>query len=300
MPDGKNGWGAHRPECLLCEESRSVGTVAPNGLRGDGFRRLIAPMKLASFLHAAALLVCSTMAHAQSDTAHQRMVYTEINAKEKSLKKVTATYLDESTEFALTGFLDGGEVKKIVAICGDDGAGVTEYYLEGEKPLFVFNTYSTGAEGAKNRPKVEERLYFKNGSVFKWLTSQKPAPVFHGEDYQATTELYTTNCVAFVAALKKGQAAGKPQAAAKLTDGTFLGVEEGDYFHWKMRTADGVEVSYFILKPDTSVDKTLENPTAYVGKKCRVTWKKSTENIPEAGGKMEIEQILSVQWLGKK
>jgi hypothetical protein len=31
-----------------------------------------------------------------------------------------------------------------------------------------------------------------------------------------------------------------------------------------------------------------------------VTWKKSTENIPEAGGKMEIEQILSVEWLGKK
>jgi hypothetical protein len=151
MPDGKNGWGAHRPESLLCEESRSLGTVAPNILRGDGFRRLIAPMKLASFLHAVALLVCSTMAHAQSDTAHQRAVYTEINAKEKSLKKVTASYLDEPTEFALTGFLDGGEVKKIVVICGDDGAGVTEYYPEGEKPLFVFNTYSTGAEGGEKQ-----------------------------------------------------------------------------------------------------------------------------------------------------
>jgi hypothetical protein len=88
-------------------------------------------MKLSSFLHVAALLVCSTIAHAQSDTAYHRAVYTEINAKEKSLKKVTATYLDEPTEFALTGFLDSGEVRKIVAICGDDGAGVTEYYLEG-------------------------------------------------------------------------------------------------------------------------------------------------------------------------
>ncbi len=257
-------------------------------------------MKITSFFHAAALLACSAIAHAQSDTAHHRAVYNEINDKEASFKKVTAVHKDEPTEFALTGFLDGGEVKKIVAVCGDDGAGVTEYYLEGEKPLFVFNSYFTGAEGAKNRPKVEERLYFKNGSIFKWLTTEKPAPVFHGEDYQATTELYTTNCEAFVSALKKGKAAGKPQAAAKLTDGTFLGVEEGDYFHWKMRTADGDEISYFILKPDATVDKVLENSVAYVGKKCRVTWKKSTENIPEAGGKMEVEQILSVQWLGKK
>jgi hypothetical protein len=257
-------------------------------------------MKITSFLHAAVLLACSAIAHAQSDTAHHRAVYTEINAKEKSFKKVTAVHKDESTEFALTGFLDGGVVKKIVAVCGDDGAGVTEYYLEGEKPLFVFNTYFTGAEGAKNRPKVEERLYFKDGSIFKWLTTEKPAPVFHGEDYQATTELYTTNCEAFVAALKKGKGAGNAKAAAKLTDGTFLGVEEGDYFHWNMRTADRDEISYFILKPDATVDKVLENPAAYAGKKCRVTWKKSNENIPEAGGKMEVEQVLSVEWLGKK
>jgi|GEM_PF-721808 len=246
-------------------------------------------------------LAISSAAHAQNDTAHHRAVYNEINANEATLKKVTATHKDEPTVFALTGWLDGDKVRKIVAVCGDDGDGVTEYYLEGEKPLFVFNTYFKGAEGSKNRPKVEERLYFKDGSIFKWLTTEKPAPVFHGEDYQATTELYTTNCEVFVAALKKGkEAAGKPKAAAKLTDGTFLGIEEGDYFHWKMRTVDGDEVSYFIMKPDASVDKVLENPAAYTGKKCRVTWKKSTENIPEAGGKMEIEQILSVEWLGKK
>lgn len=246
-------------------------------------------------------LASSIIATAQSDTAHHRAIYNAINAKENSLKKVTATYKDETTIFALTGWLEGGEVKKIVAKCGDDGDGITEYYLEGEKPLFVFNTYFTVAEGGKNRTKIEERLYFKDGSIFKWLTTEKPAPVFHGEDYAATTELYTSNCEAFVAALKKGKGAtDKPKAAAKLTDGVFLGIEEGDYAHWNMRTVDGDEVSYFILNPDTPVDKVLENPKAFIGKKCRVSWKKSTENIPEAGGKMEIEQVLSVEWLGKK
>lgn len=248
----------------------------------------------------AAFLTFSLCASAQSDTAHHRAVYNAINDKEGSLKKVTAMHKDEPTIFALTGWLDGGEVKKIVAKCGDDGEGVTEYYLEGGKPLFVFNTYLKGAEGSRNRAKVEERLYFKDGSIFKWLTTEKPAPVFHGEDYAATTDMYNSNCDAFVAALLKGKGGANVKAAAKLTDGTFLGIEEGDYAHWRLRTVNGEEITFFILNPDASVSKVLDKPEAYIGNKCRVTWKKSTENIPEAGGKIEVEQVLSVEWLGKK
>lgn len=258
-------------------------------------------MKKLVLLSLISFLALSLAVHAQSDTAHHRAVYDEINAKENSLKQITSTHKIESKFYDLTGWLENGEVRKISALTGANGRDATEYYLEDGKLLFVYHTYLTrSADGGKGRG-VFERLYFKDGSIFKWLTTEKPAPVFHGEDYQATTELYTTNCEAFVAALKKGKgAAGKPKAAAKLTDGTFLGIEEGDYFHWKMRTADGDEVSYFILKPDASVDKVIENPEAHIGKKCRVTWKASTENLPEAGGKAEIEQILSVEWLAKK
>lgn len=256
-------------------------------------------MKACSLLHiAAALLSFSVLGHAQSDTSHHRAVYDQINEKEASLKKATATHKDDPTEFALTGWLDGGEVKKIVAKNSDDGEGVEEYYLENEKPLFVFSTYYQTAESGKRGAKVEERLYFKDGSVFKWLTTEKPAPVFHGEDYAATTERLVTNCAAFVAALKKGKAT--PKVATKIAEGTFVRIEEGDYFHWNMKSNSGEALSFFIMKPDASVDKVIDNPEAYVGKKCRVTWKKSTENLPEAGGKMEIEQILSVEWLGKK
>lgn len=85
-------------------------------------------------------------------------------------------------------------------------------------------------------------------------------------------------------------------AVSKLT-GIFLGIEEGDYAHWQMRTDKGEERSFFILKPDASVEKVTAKPTAFKGRKCRVTWKKSKENIPEAGGKIELEQILSVEWV---
>lgn len=47
------------------------------------------------------------------------------------------------------------------------------------------------------------------------------------------------------------------------------------------------------------MDKVIEAPESHVGKKCRITWKTSKENIPEAGGKIDIEQILSVEWFGK-
>lgn len=244
------------------------------------------------------LLFCLTFtstALAQSDTAHHRKVYQTINDSEKSLTKVNTLYKDEPTIFNLTGYFDGGEVKKIIALCGDDGAGVTEYYLEKEKPLFVYNTYHLNAANKK----VEERLYFKEGSIFKWLTTEKPGPALHGEDYQATTNLYITNTAAFVTALKKAKGKATSMSVTQKTEGTFLGIEEGDYAHWQLRTTAGEEVTYFILKPDASVEKVLENPKAYQGRRCRVTWKKSTENIPEAGGKIEVEQILSFEWLKK-
>lgn len=253
---------------------------------------------LPRFLFVVVCLVSAAALHAQSDTAHHKAVYNKINAMEGSLQKVTATYKDDPTEFALTGWLENGMVRKIVAANGDDGNAVEEIYLENEEPLFVFSTYTQG--GVSGGPRVEERLYFKDGSVFKWLTTEKPAPVFHGEDYAATTERFVSNCTAFVAALKKGRPAGKKAAAAQVIEGTFVGVEQGDYAHWNMRVKGGEDASFYILRPEASVEKVLEKPEAYAGKKCRVTVKKSMENIPEAGGKTEVEQILSVEWIGKK
>ena len=80
----------------------------------------------------------------------------------------------------------------------------------------------------------------------------------------------------------------------------YFGCGTGICYGCTIRTKDGKERSFFILKPDASVEKALDDPKKFVGKSCRVTWKKSTEEVPEAGGKMEIEQILSVEWLDAK
>lgn len=254
-------------------------------------------MRMKATLLFSCLLVLgfASFAAAQEDTAHHREVYQEVNANEASFRKVTTASGDKANKTDLTGWFEGNEVRKIIAVTRGEEAAVTEYYLEGGEPLLVFNTFRQLKEDGSRGAKVEERLYFKEGVIFKWLTTEKPAPVFHGEDYQATTEKHATNCAAFVAALNKARSSGG--AGARVMAGVFAGVEEGDYFHWNMRTTGGEDVSYFILHPDASVDRVLEDPAAYVGRRCRVTWKKSTEDIPEAGGRMQVEQILSVQWL---
>lgn len=232
----------------------------------------------------------------QSDTAHHRAVYAEINDKEKSFKKVLGTHKDEPLIFDLTGWMDGSEVRKIVSKSNEDGEGFEEYYLENEKPLFVYSTYQKN-HLSKKPVRIENRLYFRDGNIFKWLTNDSSAGVLHSEDYASESERLNSNCADFVAALKGGSSMkGKGE---QVIEGSFLGIEEGDYFHWNMRDATGRERSFFILNPDSTVDKVIANPEAFVGKKCRISWQRSEETIPEAGGKMQVEQILRVEWLLK-
>ena len=97
--------------------------------------------------------------------------------------------------------------------------------------------------------------------------------------------------------LKEPKGGAEVQVGTKTATGVFRGIEEGDYAHWLMKTDDGEEESYFILQPDASVEKVLENPAKFKGRKCKIRWKESVENIPEAGGKMKIKQVVGVEWL---
>ena len=78
--------------------------------------------------------------------------------------------------------------------------------------------------------------------------------------------------------------------------GKFTGIEQGDYAHWNMVDSEGNDRSFFILRPDRSVEAVLDNPEKFTGKSCTIQWKSSKEEIPEAGGKIDVEQILSVAW----
>lgn len=237
------------------------------------------------------LLSLASSLRAGDETARHRELYNQINKDAPSLAKVSATVMTDDGNVRLTGWIGDGEVRKILA---ESGAEVTEYYLDNEKPAFVFlvTTHDNPAR------KTEERIYFDaDGPIFRWLNTDKDAPIMHAEDYAAFGELLMANAARFSAALREKQGAPASASGTRAVEGQFLGVEEGDYAHWKMRTASGDDVSFFLLRPDAALERVLADPQEYEGRRCRATIKQSTEDIPEAGGSMEIEQIVGVEWL---
>jgi hypothetical protein len=77
--------------------------------------------------------------------------------------------------------------------------------------------------------------------------------------------------------------AGSPKSGT--TEGTFVGIEQGDYAHFVIKTRKGAEDSFIILRPDKSVQRYMDNPAKLKGHRVKVYWKE--EPIPEAGGPMK-------------
>jgi len=78
---------------------------------------------------------------------------------------------------------------------------------------------------------------------------------------------------------------GEARAAVGSTEGTFVGIEQGDYAHFLIKDSRGKDDSFIVLRPDKSVQPFLDNPAKLKGKRIRVHWEEQT--IPEAGEKLK-------------
>ena len=85
------------------------------------------------------------------------------------------------------------------------------------------------------------------------------------------------------------------KASKGTSDGTFAGIEQGDYAHFLIKDKKGQRESFFILRPDRSVQSYLDNGDELKGRKVRVFWEERNENIPEAGGKQQIKVVTKVE-----
>jgi hypothetical protein len=83
------------------------------------------------------------------------------------------------------------------------------------------------------------------------------------------------------------------------TDGTFVGIEQGDYAHFQIKNKRGQEESFFLLHPDKSSQPYLDHPEKCEGRNVRVHWQDEMRKIPEAGEIMRIRIVLRVEALGK-
>jgi hypothetical protein len=157
-------------------------------------------MKLSILLFS---LLATATAFAQNvDTTRHKAIYADINARAESMDKQGAVVDGRDGKVKLTGWLDGGEVRKITASPGIMGAGFDEIYLENGQPVFVFMSYKSEA-GAK----VEDRIYLDgDGVIVKWLSTDKTF-VPHSTDTDAIGERLAVDVPNFVAALG-GRASG--------------------------------------------------------------------------------------------
>ena len=87
----------------------------------------------------------------------------------------------------------------------------------------------------------------------------------------------------FLLTVSAAQGSDKAKGTSGSTEGTFFGVEQGDYTHLQIKDKKGKADSFIVLRPDKSVQSFLDNPVKLKGRKIRVFWKEET--IPEAGGK---------------
>lgn len=68
-------------------------------------------------------------------------------------------------------------------------------------------------------------------------------------------------------------------------DGTFAGIERGDYTHFLIKDTHGKPESFIILRDNRSIASYLKNARQLQGRAVRVYWQE--EMIPEAGQKMK-------------
>lgn len=235
---------------------------------------------------------------AQADTASHRKVYAEINENVGSYKQVKAELEEEHAQIALSGWSNAGELRKIVAtVNGEHGTGIEEYYLQDGRPLFVYSVYTTeNMNTGKVVARVEHRYYFKGDTMIKWLSGKEELVDPSSEDFKTIAATVHATALKYIGILSKKIGAKKPDVAVQ-TIGVFTGIEEGDYFHWSIRKDDGSIVSFYILDSGPTVKKVLENPKAFIGKKCRVKHITTIEQSEAAGGKIEMTQIQSVEWI---
>jgi hypothetical protein len=139
---------------------------------------------------------------ARSDTEHHKALYKQINDNLNSFNKQSITHKLNGVSYRLDGWSKNGEAIKITAKAQkpDDHMGTEEYYIENSRPLFVFRVSDMldSETGEIMVRKAENRFYFRDGCLFKWLNWDKSEMSPDEEIFGDEGEFLSTNCRAFI------------------------------------------------------------------------------------------------------
>ena len=83
-----------------------------------------------------------------------------------------------------------------------------------------------------------------------------------------------------------------------VTIGTFLLIEDGDYYQLHMKDENKKEASFYFWQAYEGADQlNVGNWKSVKGEKIKVTWQDSKEKNPESGKEVAIKKILAIDVL---
>jgi hypothetical protein len=168
---------------------------------------------------------------ARSDTTHHKALYKQINDNLNSFNKQSITRKLNGVSYWLDGWFKDGEAMKIVAKAQkpDDHMGTEEYYIENSQPLFVFRVSDMLdlETGKVMKRRAENRFYFRDGRLFKWLKWDKSEMSPHEEIFGHEGEILSTKCREFISEF------GSSSIKNKQEDNNFLDEREWLNAHGK-------------------------------------------------------------------
>lgn len=259
---------------------------------------LLAAVLLAS-AGGAGMVSLPLSAAAQDVTAYHRQVYAEVNAGldrfERREVVVDRDWWPVPVE--AIGWFDGEAIRRIaVRHPGDHGDTTQDFYFDDDGLVFVFQVVTTQAVTGAGVSTREERHYFQAGAMVRWLYGDRQAVSPKRKAFSEREAELLSDAATFTAALigVTADAAPQPVGPVEETTGTFDGFEYGDYVHLLL-TVDGETRSFFVLRTDAALERLLDRPEAALGKPLRVIWQTSREHLPEAGGPVEVDIVLTVQ-----
>jgi hypothetical protein len=108
-----------------------------------------------------------------------REEFNKINSDSAKLRVVKKDIMDESTEGGeIDKFYEGKTMRKAILLCyGETGKSSAEYYFLNNQLIFLYTRYTTYTKpfyikGYKIARIDENRYYFYNGKLIRWLGSK--------------------------------------------------------------------------------------------------------------------------------
>jgi len=229
-----------------------------------------------------------------------RQVYDEVNGGLAALE--TSKHIEDENGYPVDFKIWQGQgiIRKLSCeAAGDHGVEITEYYYTKSGDLvFVYRMTTTERIDGTPVSKAEERYYFDQGKLVRWLDAEK-------KEVDPKGELFVGEQADLLALQEQGLASFGPGGdVAKVvkvmkegaTTGVFQGIAQSDYFHLQV-SAGGIETSYLVLGSEGLLAEVVENPERYRGKTMKFFWQEALVLIPEAGGQQEMTVCVKVEAL---